>query len=226
MVENKTNISLLEPPKSEKVLPVGAGKMDDIFTELTKDEEMFNNDYAGFMAKAKSLQDSGKFREAFAMYEMAEILTDRNQPEKVAFITFKMAETLHQLADSGLEGNQNSSKILDEAEMWLNISDKYREAVANDKNDNQVAGKIAYDQASDLYNSARNSSEDIRTVRLPLLDKAEKKLNESDVYYQKADRLNRGEHEIVPKKRGIRLGTKALMGTMKSSIRSALNHRN
>lgn|GEM_PF-4399353 len=161
------------------------------------------------------------------MYEMAEILTDREKPEKVAFITFKMAESLHQLADSGTENNESSQKILDDAEVWLNISDGYRDAAKESKEVSELAGQKNFNEALHLYDLAKDSNEDIRTVRLPLLDEAEKRLNESDAHRIKARAVDSNEYYPTPvKKRGIRLGTRAVMRTVKSSIKSTLNRHN
>jgi hypothetical protein len=124
MEERKTNTILLEPPTSEKFLPGTSARMD-IFDELIQKEEKYLNDPVGYLAEAQQLQDAGKFREAFGMYETADILTNRDEDRKVAQVTYKMAETLHQLADSGTEGRDTSLKTLDEAEMWLTISDQY-----------------------------------------------------------------------------------------------------
>jgi hypothetical protein len=221
MKMNKTNTISPEVPAVDKHTP--ARIVDsDIFSELTKDEELYNKDFDGFMSKAQQMQDSGKFREAFGMYEIAEMLTERDKPEKVALITFKMAESLHGLADSGTESNEASHKLLDDAEMWLNISDNYREAAAENKDISEIKeanSQSDFDEAQRLYDLARNSHEDIRTVRLPLLDEAEKKLNEHDKRQAVKHGNNGHERYSAPfVKRGIRLGARAVLRTIKSTL--------
>lgn len=124
MDKAKTNTILLEPNSNETMLLEAPVEMD-IFDELIQKEEKYKNDPVGYLAEAQQLQDAGMFQEAFGMYETADLLTDRNEEWKVAQVTYKMAETLHQLADSGTEDRITSLKALDEAEMWLTISDQY-----------------------------------------------------------------------------------------------------
>jgi|GEM_PF-5042489 len=54
MAKNKTNTNLLEVPTTDTLLPPGDTE-SGVFTELVKDEELYNNDFKGFMSKAQQL---------------------------------------------------------------------------------------------------------------------------------------------------------------------------
>jgi tetratricopeptide (TPR) repeat protein len=114
--------ALLEPP-SEKLLPTTA--VTDVFAEKQQDIEMVENDFDGFMTQAQNLLDEGKYKEAIDKYDTANWLIDKSETKKVELIYYKMADTLQRWADSEIEENEVSLKMLDEADIWNNHSEEY-----------------------------------------------------------------------------------------------------
>lgn len=224
MNEHKTNTDPLETPSNDTLL-AGNATETDFFAKQKKQADQFINDPVGFMAESQGLLDAGKFIEAFGKYEIAEMLIDREESKKVAIITYKMAETLQRWADSGIEDNETSQKKLKESEVWLNISDQYNETAHEKEKEYKQKGVSYFEKAKKLHKLADKGDEDIKTIRLPWLDEAEKLLNTSDENYAKAHALKSNEFAPAPttKKRGFRLGIRAVMGTVKSTIRSTLN---
>ena len=229
MTEVKTNspTALLEMPPSNWMLPTESSD-SKFFDELMKHEDEYIKNPSGFMARVQDLIDSNKPDKALEMLEVAYELTDKNESRKVATIWFLKAEATQKSVDSGKIDIKTGEKMLDDALDYLNLYEQYDEEARKKEMNYKSAGHEAFKAAEKQYKQANTGIGDIKSVRLPLLDESEKNLNLSNNYFAKARSFQNDGFEFTPaptKKRGFRLGAKAVLNTFKSSIKSTLNRR-
>jgi hypothetical protein len=95
----------------------------------TKDQTSPIIDYEHLTTNALELEDVGNYRAAYGFYGMANYMLDENEYNKVGEVNYKMAETLHKIADSGIYNRDTSLAKLDEAEELLKTSNEnYKKA--------------------------------------------------------------------------------------------------
>jgi hypothetical protein len=182
-------------------------------------------DFDGFMSEATEFENSNNYSGAFDAYRLAEYVVDEKDFNKIGMTNYKMAEIRQKQADSGTYDRETSLHMLDESEQLLKASDdaftKAREFVE----ENKKAGQKSFEEAQKFHEMAENSNDDIKAVRLPLLNISEDALNKSDQFYKSASDFEHDKFAATPrltKKR--RLGAKAIMH-LKKTIKSTLNHR-
>jgi tetratricopeptide (TPR) repeat protein len=122
MSNQEKQTDLLESP-SEKLFPITADT--DVFSKTTHDIEMVENDFDGFMAQAQNLLNEGKYKEAMDKYDTVYWLVDKSESRKIELLYYKMADTLQRWADSEIEDDKVSLKMLKDADIWNNFSEKY-----------------------------------------------------------------------------------------------------
>ncbi|MCX6728873.1 MAG: hypothetical protein NTV39_03880 [Candidatus Saccharibacteria bacterium] len=230
VIDNKIKTKKPENP-SERLLKdnnnahhLDSSRGQDPLSNIEKDERAYDESPKKFFTEIQTLIDSGEYQKAIDKLKNAEWFIGDDELGKMQYVTFKLAESLQLFAASGAKDVDTSNEMLEEASRYLDRSDGYKEI----KNTHEEEAKKWYGDAKNKYQLAiEDENDDIKKVKMPLLDIAMDSLNKSDEKYATANFNNGGEYMPTPtkKRRSLRLGAKAVMRTFKSSIKSTLNHR-
>lgn len=206
------------------------------FDEVEDEEKLLSLDFDGLKSEAQEREASGDYKGAFNIYEMAKFITNNNEYKKIRDVTYKMADMLHKMADSGTYDQDTSLDYLKQAEKLLDTSDENQAKTYAAEGEYEQAGEITYKLAETLQKRADAGIDELSNTKSPApkdvkdlhsqLDNAEALLTTVNKYNAKVRSSESKEYDPSPtKKRGFHLGVRAVMHSIKSTMRSALNHR-